>query len=440
MGWPRFALVDVLNENRNNVVGRSLSSAARQHSPQPRSASSPPISLAHGDSYRRPGEHAERETLRNPRACLTVSPPHQPAAVSAPRPPVLALSWNQVKRLTSLVDLELVYVALTSAEIRLLTCLQRLVLSRVAKRAPEGSDVRAEAKSLLRSVDHWKKRPADADLRGVESATASRARDDSSRFPSTAYTAMWNRALAPHEGATGGRETAEDGDSVVGKLMHAAFAIDEIGGAANWRRVLGLLEDMRGSVDSAGAGGDVGGGRGGEGGGRDRRDDPELEEAVHLLKTHLPEDAAAGVTAEPDASGSKAAGSKLSQIVVLLEQHKQDCDESGDEFSALVLVSRRDLAAQLPEMLETVPSLKPFVKAEHVVGQSRMTPAGRRSALASFEWGQANVLVTTSACGNRIDAPPTSGPALVVCTSLPSSGTELAQLRGHIRNSGERTR
>lgn len=331
---------------------------------------------------------------------------------------------QQVKRLTSPVDLELAYVALTSAEITLLTCLQRLVLSRVVKRAPEGSGVRAEAKSLLDSVDHWAKRPADA-APDTESATAPLTDDDSLSFPSPAYTALCNRALA-RDGAPHGRGREEEGDdSFVGKLMHAAFAIDEIGGVANWRRVLDLLEDAGGSVEEGG------------GGDKKKSDDPELEEAIRVVKTYLlPEEDAAGAAAGAG-GGGKVAGSKLSQIALLLEEHKQECDESGDEFSALVLVSRRDLAAQLPEMLEAIPSLKPFVKAEHVVGRSQMTPAGRRSALASFKVGPATVLVSTSAGGDGGDVPPCT---LVVCTSLPSGGAELSQVRGRIRNRGAHTR
>ena len=353
---------------------------------------------------------------------------------------------TQGKRLASPVDLELAYVALTSAEITLLTCLQRLVLSRVVRRAPEGSDVRAEAKSLLDGVDHWAKRPAAAAAApppDTEPATASSSiaddldDDNALRFPNAAYTALCNRALAR---SSSGREGDGD-DPLLAKLMHAAFAIDEIGGVANWRRVLGLLEDMRG--DDAGKIGED-----------DPESDPELEETFRVLKNYLPEDAAAAAAAtgvaaeekeeeEPNPFGSKVAGSKLSQIALLLEQHKQECDESGDDFSALVLVSRRDLALQLPRMLEAVPSLKPFVKAEHVVGRrSRtMSPAGRRPVESGGGGGgPATVLVSTPSvgAGATIDDVPAS--ALVVCTSLPSGGTELAQLWGRIRDYGEHTR
>ena len=344
-------------------------------------------------------------------------------------------------------------VALTSAEITLLTCLQRLVLSRVVRHAPEGSDVRAEAQNLLDGVDHWTKRPGDA-TPGTEAATASSLvnddgdlddvddddvddgdldddDEDSLRFPDQAYDALCNRALACTSGSGGGGAwRQEEGDySSLGKLMHAAFAIDEIGGVTNWRRVLVLLEDVWAE-------------EGGRGGGES---DSELEETIRVLRAYLPEDASSGAAAargaaapdEPDPLGSRVAGSKLSQIALLLEQHKQECDESGDDFRALVLVSRRDLALRLPGMLEAIPSLRPFVKAEHVVGQS---PAGRRSALASFEGGgPATVLVSTSV-GGGADGIEVPASALVVCTSLPSGGAELARLRGRIHSHGEHTR
>lgn len=340
-----------------------------------------------------------------------------------------------MKRLTSPVDLELVYVALTSAEITLLACLQRLVLSRVVERAPEGSGVRAEAKKLLDGVDHWSKRPVDDVIRPATASLTDGYDDGSLEFPSPAYTALCNRALA-RKGAPRGRgrggddndAAADDDDFIAGKLVHAAFAIDEIGGVANWRKVLGLLEGVRGDVE----------GDRGDGGGGGGKSGPELQETIGVLKAYLPEDVATGAVAERDAGGSRAAGSKLSQIALLLEQHKQECDESGEEFSALVLVSRWDLAARLPETLEAIPSLKPFVKAKHITGQSHMTLERRVAALASFENGSTTVLVSTSSvCGDVVDVPAS---ALVVCTSLSSGGAELAQLRGRIRSHGAHTR
>ncbi|CAN0577839.1 unnamed protein product, partial [Ectocarpus sp. 12 AP-2014] len=121
-------------------------------------------------------------------------------------------------------------------------------------------------------------------------------------------------------------------------------------------------------------------------------------------------------------------GSKLAKIAWLLEEHKRACDASGKRFSALVFVSRRELALATPAMLEEA---KPFVKAQSIVGLSEMTLNQQRRALASFQNGLKNVLVSTSVCGEGIDVPAC---ALVVCASLPSSGTELVQLRGRIRS------
>lgn len=122
-------------------------------------------------------------------------------------------------------------------------------------------------------------------------------------------------------------------------------------------------------------------------------------------------------------------GSKLAKIALLLEQHKRACDASGKRFSALVFVSRRDLARATPAMLEA--ALPGFVRAQSVVGLSEMTLNQQRAALGSFRDGAKNVLVSTSVCGEGIDVPAC---ALVVCASLPSSGTELVQLRGRIRS------
>ncbi|CAN0542481.1 unnamed protein product, partial [Scytosiphon promiscuus] len=71
-----------------------------------------------------------------------------------------------------------------------------------------------------------------------------------------------------------------------------------------------------------------------------------------------------------------------------------------------------------------------FVKATAIVGLEEMTLTEQRTALASFKNGPANVLVSTSVCGEGIDVPAC---ALVVCASLPNSGTALVQLRGRIR-------
>ncbi|CAM9520022.1 unnamed protein product, partial [Hapterophycus canaliculatus] len=346
---------------------------------------------------------------------------------------------GEVKRLTPTVNLDLVNVTATSPETALLACLEKLVLSRVARIAPERSEVRAQALTLLDSL-HERARDASA---AAEATAASGVdvprKDDSWRFPNKFFTALCQRALALRNYAGGGAEESldweadgagvamgnKDGDpSQLYKLMNASFAVDEIGGQATWEKVLEELE--KGRRENGGP--SRGGGGGGNGAG-DGASDPELEETIRVLKTYLP---AGGTAREAGAAaaghGSGVAGSKLSKIVSLLEEHKRSCDESEKRFSALVFVSRRDLAQVTPAMLEAA---TPFVRAQCVVGLAEMTLNQQRVALGSFRDGVNNVLVSTSVCGEGIDVPAC---ALVICTSLPSSGTELVQLRGRIRS------
>ncbi|CAN0178898.1 unnamed protein product [Ectocarpus sp. 6 AP-2014] len=204
--------------------------------------------------------------------------------------------------------------------------------------------------------------------------------------------------------------------------MNLSFAVDEIGGEAIWQRALEELDNGRtsGSSSSSGEGNEF--------------SDPELEETIGVLKENL--SAVATVSGSDGGSAAasggdavrRAGGSKLAKIAWLLEEHKRACDASGKRFSALVFVSRRELARATPAMLEEA---KPFVKAQSIVGLSEMTLNQQRRALASFQNGLKNVLVSTSVCGEGIDVPAC---ALVVCASLPSSGTELIQLRGRIRS------
>eukprot|EP00903_Cladosiphon_okamuranus_P011153 g10527.t1 len=63
-----------------------------------------------------------------------------------------------------------------------------------------------------------------------------------------------------------------------------------------------------------------------------------------------------------------------------------------------------------------------------------MSLAGRRSGLNSFKGNHATMLVSTAVGADGIEVPVGM---LVVCTSLPTCGTELAQLRGGIRDYGE---
>lgn len=340
-----------------------------------------------------------------------------------------------MKRRTPPVDLELVNVGATLPETKLLACLEKLVLSRVMKRAPEGSDAQAQVQGLQDIVDDRMDRAAAAAADGEsESAAAPRQEDDTLRFPNKFFTALCYRALALDGAAQGGIDWEEDGPtfgddpSQLGKLMNSAFAVDEVGGEATWRWVLDELESSRSLPGTgSGSGGDSAAAAGGDG------DDPELEETIRVLEAHLEHN--------KDSDGGdesvSVAGSKLSQIASLLEKHKKACDASGKEFSALVFVSRRDLARQVPKMLEAIPALKSFVKAEYIVGLSEMSLTGQRSALASFRSGPATVLVSTSVCGEGIDVPAC---ALVVCASLPSSGTELVQLRGRLRSYEEHCR
>eukprot|EP00752_Nemacystus_decipiens_P002257 g2138.t1 len=403
---------------------------------------------------------------------------------------------QEVKRLTPPVRLELMNVTATGPETALLGSLERLVLSRVARVAPEASEVRAQAQSLLSSLDG---RLNDAAATAATIGADVPRKDDSWRFPSKFFEALCQRAVAAAvsggEGSAEGLgerglgvgcdgreadggvasssefESGEDGhgtDSTnrdVGgcddghdpyrlhHLMNVAFAVDEMGGRAAWEAVLEELERGR-----PGPGGDL---------------DLELEVAIQMVKHYLPgvetsppdlsedgsgePEAAAGaittsttatanwhnesststtssgrISGRSSSSGSRAVGgSKLAKIAILLEQHKRECDESGKRFSALVFVSRRDLALAAPAMLEAAARPAGFVRAQAVVGLSEMTLNQQRVALGAFREGAKNVLVSTSVCGEGIDVPAC---ALVVCASLPSSGTDLVQLRGRIRS------
>lgn len=345
----------------------------------------------------------------------------------------------QVKDCTPLVNLELVSVRATAPENLLLIFLEKIVLRRVAKLAP-GSDAGVEAERLLNTVDTRAKGAAEA-AAALAGSSATPPCDDSSRFPNKAYVALCQRALHSARGSVSWEEGSAEGEiGAEGSrddesrfqlvdLVNLAFAVDEIGGEATWRWVLDALED-----EKKGTGGE---GEDDEKGPED--DDPDREGAVHLLKAYLPaetsneeldcEAGAPGRAGTPSMVGGTA-GSKLEKIAALLLEYKERCDEAGSVFSALVFVSTRDLATATPGMLEAVPTLQPFVKAQHIVGLSEMTLSEQRAALESFKTGPANVLVSTSVCGEGIEVPAC---ALVVCASLPSSGTELVQLRGRIR-------
>eukprot|EP00903_Cladosiphon_okamuranus_P019581 g18009.t1 len=433
---------------------------------------------------------------------------------------------QEVRRLTPSVQLELINVEATAPETAVLGCLERLVLSRVVRLAPEASEVRAQAQSLLARLD--------ARLKDTTAAAAATApdvprKDDSWRFPNKVFAALCQRAVVVSASGGGGgsaegvREREDGGDDGRGAdsgvasgfkngdggkgngsnnnnqeeedtsdfdhpsrlqhLMNASFAMDEMGGRATWEKVLEELERGRPRRRPRPGPGPAPGG-----GDPDPDPDPELEEAIRVVKSYLPDfetspspssppateswdgsssepEAAAGFTTtttttttaahysnnnsgststsisnsntnnntnRSESSIASVGGSKLAKIALLLEQHKRACDDSGKRFSALVFVSRRDLARQTPAMLEA--ALPGFVRAQAVVGLSEMTLNQQRAALAAFRDGSKNVLVSTSVCGEGIDVPAC---ALVVCASLPSSGTELVQLRGRIRSKEE---
>ncbi|CBN78074.1 DEAD box helicase [Ectocarpus siliculosus] len=346
---------------------------------------------------------------------------------------------QEVKSLTPSVDLELLNVTATASETTLLGCLEKLVLSRLVGLAPEASEAHAQAQSLLDSLGGRMRGAAAAATASTAAGADVPRKDDAWVFPNKFFTALCQRALSAggaeqregwwesdgtvmDEGSGGGGGGGGGEASQLHSLMNLSFAVDEIGGEAIWQRALEELDNgwTSGSSSSSGEGNDF--------------SDPELEETIGVLKENL--SAVATVSGSDGGSAAasggdavrRAGGSKLAKIAWLLEEHKRACDASGKRFSALVFVSRRELALATPAMLEEA---KPFVKAQSIVGLSEMTLNQQRRALASFQNGLKNVLVSTSVCGEGIDVPAC---ALVVCASLPSSGTELVQLRGRIRS------
>lgn len=218
--------------------------------------------------------------------------------------------------------------------------------------------------------------------------------------------------------------------------MSLAFSVDEVGGEAIWRQVLDELEYQK----AGRSGGEEGVA---DAAADDTNHDPGLEETIDVITEHLGDsssdnDSDAGSGAEAGAGGGgrggtrsvDVTGSKLEKMAGFLKEHKDKCDQSGSPFSALLFVSTRVLAGTTPEMLHEIPLIRSFVKAQAIVGLEEMTLAEQRTALASFKDGPANVLVSTSVCGEGIDVPAC---ALVICASLPNSGTALVQLRGRIR-------
>ena len=369
----------------------------------------------------------------------------------------------QVKSRTPRVSLDLENVTANAPETALLGCLEKLVLSRVAKIVPANSDVAIQAKALLDGLEvRIKDAMAASKVTAAIGADVPR-RDDSWRFPNKAYTALCQQALARcttglyhcaekseracPDGSGGGGDGGGAGNGGGGgggggggrsdhtnlwKLMNLAFAVDEVGGEAIWRQVLEELEYQ--NTGCSGEEGDAAAPA-------DDTRDPELEEAIDVIASYLGDhssgdDSDAGSGAEAGAGGGRGArggnvtGSKLDKMVRFLKDHKDACDRTRTPFSALLFVSTRDLALTTPEMLEGAPLISSFVKATAIVGLEEMTLKEQRTALTSFKDGPSNVLVSTSVCGEGIDVPAC---ALVVCASLPNSGTALVQLRGRIR-------
>lgn len=307
------------------------------------------------------------------------------------------------------MNFELVGVVATHAEATLLGCLEKLFLRRIARLAPR-SDVGMQAEHLLKMLEK-------------------RTSDHSWRFPNKGYLALCQQASGMlnknRRGSPGGLgERVVDDHGWLMKLINLAFAVDEIGGEATWGWVLDYLEEEE--QGSPGC----------------HEDGGALADTLRVLREYLSRNTVQDETKTPvgttdGAVGKKRSGrvseitgSKLEAIAVLLREHMEKCTKSGFEFSALVFVSTRDLATATPEMLEAVPFLKPFVKAQHVVGLSEMSLSDQHSALDMFRRGPKNVLVSTSVCGEGIDVPACG---LVVCASLPNSGISLVQLRGRIR-------
>lgn len=354
----------------------------------------------------------------------------------------------QVKSRTPRVSLQLENVTANAPETALLGCLEKLVLSRVAKLVPKNSDVAIQAKALLNGLEVRMKDAMAASKVTAAIGVDVPRRDDSWRFPNKAYTALCQQAVARRtagsnhcaekseracpDGSGGGGDGGRSGHTDLWKLMNLAFAVDEVGGEAIWRQVLTELEYQKacGSGEEGDAAAPVVGTR-----------DPELEETIDVITSYFgdnssDDDSDAGSSAEAGAGGGRGArggnvtGSKLDKVVRFLKDHKNACDRSRTPFSALLFVSTRDLALTTPEMLEEAPLISSFVKATAIVGLEEMTLKEQRTALASFKDGPSNVLVSTSVCGEGIDVPAC---ALVVCASLPNSGTALVQLRGRIR-------
>lgn len=259
-------------------------------------------------------------------------------------------------------------------------------------------------------------------------------------------------------------------ENKLSKLLNLCFAIDEIGGVSTWEMMMVELEEEKGFWSSklgqdgaAAAIADVSV-RG------ESECDPDKEDTLRLIKQYVKKDSsssdddsamddeevedgvgqqttegavsslqpaptpAAAATGDP-AAADGAEGSKIRMIASLLRQYKEACDKNKTAFSVLVFVSTRMLSGITPGLLEAymqkaMPEISAFVKPGFITGQTEMSRKKQGESLRNFRNGAFNVLFSTDICAEGIDIP-TCG--LVVCTSLPNSGTALIQLRGRIR-------
>lgn len=360
------------------------------------------------------------------------------------------MNLDQVKNDAGRVDLEVINVASTPEETLLLQSLEKLVLRRVMKVAPN-SDPALQARTLLRrtvSSTGVTTRGRDGDREMVRSS-----RESSPEFPSQAYAVLCQQALTIHARngvgtvrTVGEKGEGGDNDEVldeyhITELMDLTFAMDETGNEVAWRKLLRLLEERWESPEEEMEEGEVcydSGNAGGKEPGMAETDDLDRDDAVHIIRSYLlPSDAGSDEDneafdktseAEAGAGGSGSGGvpggeagvvlgSKLERIAKLLVDHRNWCDRSGYDFSAIVFVSTRELAMTTPDTLASIPALKPFLRPRYVLGTLE-------GAMASDE-GQANVIVSTPMYGVGLKVPDRG---LVVC----ASGSSVTDLRGRL--------
>lgn len=335
----------------------------------------------------------------------------------------------------------------------------------------------------------------------------------------------------------GGGGGGGDGTHLM-NLMDLALAADELGSETTWGWLLHELEaqqerqeewreqqqQMRHEEENGIAVAPAGG--------EDLDGDPELDDTIHVLKTFLPPAADHDSSAASDDDGggyrrggysgpgddggvgagagreSAQAGSKLESVVQLLREHKERCESAGGaagreltgtgkgplRFSALVLVSTRELAQAAPGILEStfgatitagggavlssfavtttrprswscsshvsldsafsVPSAEetaeprqpssspspPSVRAVCAVGTPNMNTADQVDALEAFAAGAADVLVSTPEYygGGRVQQVP-RGALVVVCLN-PSPGPARSVGDGEAGGGGQKNK